>query len=296
MIKWLIALGGCCGLFAGEVDDIEKLISEGQYKQAIERAQEVQCPNNKILLSLSRAYLKDQDREKAIQTFLEALKSAEHSEEEYSLSDEERALYDEALAVYVGGVNRKTSDIAKELRERYSNIVDQHEDYYMLNFLLAVASANLNDFDDFFDRFYRSYVVFPESYMAYKTQGILYLMLWERAKTPSERQYYRHYVMDNLRQALSKNDQDITLYKLLIVMSDDKDKKQALNTYLTMLLNINLMIPRLDVYYYVSEAVDCKEHDLARQVIDKAGEWYEYSRAVVEAEQILKQAEEEHIE
>ena len=242
-----------------------------------------------LLLGLAIAYIKDQEQEKAIITFLDALKSVSFYDEKM-ISEQEQIFYSQALKIYLSSAYKNVVEISRQIYRDYAHVANENTDYYRLNFLVAVACANMGKFNEFFERFISSYRACPESYLSYKTQGILYLMLWERAKTLEERERYRQLSLENLRQALSKNPKDSTLYKLIIIMVNEQDRQYALVTYVNHLLDEGVIVPRKDVHYYLSEAIDYEEFELAGRIVEKAKEWYEYSRVVVEAEKLLDES------
>lgn len=48
-------------------------------------------------------------------------------------------------------------------------------------------------------------------------------------------------------------------------------------------------MPRTDITYYVRKSLDVGERDLAKRFVEKAQEWYNYSRAIETAENMLNQ-------
>ena len=162
---------------ANEMDDAEKAFEAGDYRDAIEiyQAGLKKAPQDQqgtIKAKLALAYYRDQEDEKAFKTYLDALDLAPRLTPTAE-SPEEKQLYDEALELYLQNTGPAAHDAANTIREKYSGILALHPDYYHLNFIVAAAFANLGMFDEFFDKFYRSYQYFPDSFMAYKTKAIL---------------------------------------------------------------------------------------------------------------------------
>ncbi len=251
-------------------------------------ARDKQAP---IKLKLALAYLEEQEEERAVRSFIDALDSAETYIGDRRPSSDEREHYEQALAIYLDVAHDKPSRIAEKILQGFNPIHEEHPHYFLLNFVLAAAHANQGNLKEFVQRFFLSYQVYPDSYMAHKTRAILRMMLWERAKSQVERERQRIFLMHDLREALTRNSKDSTLYKLLIVMSDDDKRAGVLHTYLQELLDSDTVIPRADIFYYVSEALAYDEKELAEQVVAKGKDWYAYSRAVVEAERLLKSTE-----
>jgi hypothetical protein len=52
-----------------------------------------------------------------------------------------------------------------------------------------------------------------------------------------------------------------------------------------------MMTARGDIAFYVQQAVSINEIELAQKFIDKATEWYQYSRTIKSAQQYLKNKE-----
>jgi hypothetical protein len=176
--------------------------------------------------------------------------------------------------------------VALQIKQTYAPIMAQHPTYYQLNFILAAAYANLSMFEEFFNRFYTSYQYYPDSYMAYKTKAILNLKLYEKA--PSEgREPLRQQIILNTAKASSKNPQDASLYRILIAFAEDKERPKVTKQVIDKLIAQNIMVPRNDILFYVKEAADQGNCDLAEQFLEKVKQWYAYSRSIEVAQEYL---------
>jgi len=182
---------------------------------------------------------------------------------------------------------QKPAEIAGILQENYLSVVQKHPEYYYLNYYLAVASANLGDFEDFFIRFYSSYQEAPYYFLVDRTQGILHLKLWERAVGTEDRERERLAILKHLHATLKQNPGDSTVYKFLIVMENSEKQKEVLNEYLPLLLKEEVPIPRGDLQFFISEALSAKQFSLAQELINKGNNWYEYSHMLTEAQENL---------
>jgi hypothetical protein len=74
--------------------------------------------------------------------------------------------------------------------------------------------------------------------------------------------------------------EDTALCKWMISLASREEKPDYINRYLVDMLDRGIKIPRIDVYDYVKEAVDCEEYDIAERVIKAATQWYQYSRSL----------------
>jgi tetratricopeptide (TPR) repeat protein len=263
-------------------EQIKGVIAEKQ--QALSRASSDQ-EKSQIFYDLAFAYYEDQELDRAFTSFLEALKSLKKYPSP-EMSSEERPLFENALADYLTQTADPTH-IAEGLLQKYGGIADQNPHFLHLNFLMATAYANLGRFDDFFSRFYRGYPYLHDSFLAYKTQGILYLRLSHHGKSCEERQGFQQEAFDNLTLALARNPQDASLYKVLIFLAKDENNVSLIHSYLQQIVKNQVVLPRNDVYLYVREAAALQAFELGQEMIDQARSHYEYSRAILEAQQYL---------
>jgi tetratricopeptide (TPR) repeat protein len=236
---------------------------------------------------LAKAYFKDQELGKAFRVFLEALETVP-AHPEPPMSDEERALYEKALDAYHHPKGGDSHEAAPKLRDQLLPIVKQHPEYYRLKFLTAIAYANLNQFEPFFDLFFSAYSQAPEHYLAYKTKAILHIKLFEREPIDSEREVQRLAMMKNLNKAIQIYPQDISLYKIQITFAPEAEKEAIVTRNLKKIIDGNMMTPRADVGFFVVQAIKVKQNDLAREFLDKAKIWYPLSRTITAAEEYLK--------
>lgn len=260
-------------------DEIKKL--EGEIPKAAPEQRSA------LLLQLAKTYYRDQNQEKAFSTFLQAIESA--NAKDRPPNPEDTKLYAEALAVYLDPHAQSTKETAAALLEKYGPIVKEHPEFTQLAFLVGASYANAGQFTDFFDMFYRSYSAAPHHYLAYKTKAIIHIKLFERAGTPEAKDIQRQKIIDELLQAMEIYPQDHTLYKMVIAFSPDKQKGEVVNRSLKKIIDNNMMIPRTDIGFYVEEAIKTQQFDSAQQLLDKAREWYQYSRIINTAQEILDQ-------
>ncbi len=241
-----------------------------------------------IHYQLAQAYFCDQETDRAFHHFLSALKMAPRRET-VSMGEEEQKLFDEAIGLYeiqVGGDPVKSAEI---MIGRYEEIALAHEEYLHLNMLIGVAYANLGKYDLFFEKFYHSYPNLSDTFLAAKTEGILYLRLSQHGTSPEERHSLEEEAFRSLDLALEKNPRDSNLYKVLIFFAKEKNNDQLILTYLQKMVKSDAPIPRGDIYLYVREAVALGKVKLGQEIIDRASTIYEYSRAITAAQEYLNQ-------
>lgn len=248
-------------------------------------SQDQRCELQKQLAIL---YFKDQSLEKAFSVFMQALDSAS-SEPAPSISEEEHKLYESALDIYLKHPSlaeaRKAAD---RIIAEYAPVLKNHPEYYLLGYLLAVAEANLNQFESFFNRFYRSYHYFPQHYMAYKTKTVLHTKLFACARTPKEQEIQRIAILENASVALQKNPKDIALYKMMISFASENNKQHFVITFLNKIIEGDIIIPRADIAFFVQQAIATKQIELAQRFLNKARSWYPQSRVIDAAQAALQ--------
>lgn len=240
-----------------------------------------------LMLKLSKAYLHDQDAEKAILSFLQALDwIIPHKISE--ISPEEQNLYQEAFKIYLDRAGASSpQEIAFKMLAATKPQLDAHPDFTLLRLLQAIAFANVGMFDDFFDSFYTAYHYHPDHYLVYKTKAILFIRLHERARIDQDRESWRKSALANLQEALERYPGDTSLYRLLLIFTPEEGKAKAIETWLQKIIESDLMISRSDVGFFVEQAVKEKKIALAQRLIDKSRRWYSYSRAINDAQEYL---------
>lgn len=272
-----------CELSGQGNGDTKKSIEEQAAKVDLVSLNEKGCQ----MVQLAIAYLRDQNQEKAFQIFLEALDFPVPASAP-RVTENERQLYDQGLQIYLdhSGPGAIEENAIKN-RTTLEPILAEHPDYFVLNFLLASAYANLEMYQEFMESFYKSFQLYPEHYLAYKTKAILHVKLFERYRTVSEREGQRKKISACLTKAIEKNPMDTGLYKLMMVFASEENKGQIVSLYLNKMINDPIIVPRADIAFFVHKAAEVKELDLGQKFVDKAGQWYKYSRVVLAAQEFL---------
>jgi|GEM_PF-1744511 len=284
---WLTAylLFPAFGLTA-TLEEAQGLYEVGEFKEAIAIYQTLEG-SAEVNLRLALAHYRDQDDVKAFSSYLKALEAVQ--EEPSVVTEEEKTVFEEGLALYLSSSFATPRDEAIELAKRFGPIVDEHPDWRLVNFLVASAHANLGMFDDFFERFFTSYKSFPNHFLAHKIKGMLHIKIAERLSDESERERERMQATACFKKAVLANDQDFSLYKMIVALSGDK--RAALVSTLENFIAKDVAIPRRDIYFYVEQALAVDEGPLAQAFVEKAVQWYPVSRSVEAAKELLGKLE-----
>lgn len=280
MVKYLVFIFFLSPVVLG-ASEIKEEIASYQKELFQQETDEIHC-------KLASAYFRDQEIDKAFQHFLCALKliSQEPAPE---MCLEEKRHYEAALADYLNGAGSDPVKLAKQLLEAYGAAADANPEWIHLNFLIATAYANLGQYDTFFDRFFRGYRYLGDTFLAYKTRGVLYLRLAQHGRSPEERHADREEAFNCLTRALDRNPIDSSLYKVLIFLAKDEKNDALVLNYLQKMVEHEAHISRGDIYLYVREAAALGEPDLGQQIIDLARAQYEFSRGITAAQEYLNQ-------
>lgn len=232
---------------------------------------------------LAVAYFLDQEKEKAIQYFVKALDDAPVHEAK-PISNHEFEAYHTCLKLYLDNPGDAACEVATQIQQSFLPLTAIHPEYYQLNFLVALAYANQQQYDEFFKRFYTAYLHYPDHFLAFKTKALLNYKLLQRAKTPAERQYFRNLVFENAMKALEKYKHDISLYRMCLDFSEKEKKSEVVSVCLNNMLQANILVPRSDITFYVKEAVNAGHIDLAQDLLARCKEFYPNSRSLTIAE------------
>jgi hypothetical protein len=111
--------------------------------------------------------------------------------------------------------------------------------------------------------------------------------LYERSKTTEGKELQKQKIIENVLGAIDKNPNDTGLYKLIMLFASDKEKQQIVSVYLNKIVQKSMIVPRADIAFFVQQAVEVNSLDLAQQFINRAREWYHYSRVVLAAQEFL---------
>lgn len=240
-------------------------------------------------LKLSLAYLDDQDQENGIKAFIAALQ-ATPSRPTPQVSEQEKELFDKGLAIYLGRTRESSpQEIAVNLYQNFKQVCDQHPEYYLLNLLMSTAYANLNRYREFFTTFYRSYPYYQDHYLSYKTKAALHIRLFEKAPKNAEREIEREGAYQNIVKAIEANPSDLSLFKAAMLFAPESNRPELVKFYMLRIIDQKIPVPRSDIAFFVRQAIETKQIDIAQKFVDKSREWYQYSRSVNEAQEYIDQ-------
>lgn len=246
-----------------------------------------QDENSQRLLKQALSYLHEQEQDKAVQTFLDSI-SGLILNPTLSMEAGEKSYYDQGLELYLNeNPSISPKETAYKLVDLLEPIAMQHPQYHSVKLLLCTAYANEGRFDKFFQLFFEVYPHTSNHYLSHKILAILHVKLFEKGKTPSDREYHRQQALVHTKEAINLFPKDITLYKIAIILSNRDEKKQVVNDCLIKIINNNIIIPRHEIAFFVQEAIDSFQLDLAQKFVDKCREWYQYSRVINEIQELI---------
>lgn len=276
----------------------QQKLSSKHYKEAIKAYNEL-LENEKgekrgeYFKQLAKAYYLDQEQVKAFESFLQALEANPRKEnsrkENPLLSQDEKVLYEEALKIYLDPKERNSEAIALKLRDLYAGVLRLNPRFFHLGYLVAIAYANLSQFEPFFDIFYRSYSEIPDHFLAYKVKGVLHIKLFERGKTPEAKEESRHSILSALQKAKEKFPKDVSLYRMQIAFSPEGEKGKILEVNLKEMIREHMIIPRGDLPFYFDLLFAYGQLDLAEELLKSSKAAYPYSRTLDAAGEMLKE-------
>lgn len=260
------------------------------YKQAIDVqkvriAEEGDSNKAELIKQLAVLYLKDQNQEMAFESFLASLASLKEEPAEKE-TEGEGALYQKALETYLGTAHFSSSkEKSKQMIEEYAPLLKEHPTPWQLAYLVALAYANIDQYEEFFNLFFRSYRYYPRHFLSYKTKGILHIKLMERRRDEALRKAERAAALQDFELALALEPKDESLYRLLITFSFPETKSEQAQRCLNKIVEGNIIVSRSDIMFYVQAAIEAKDVVLAQRFVDKARVWYAQSK-IVDAAQI----------
>lgn len=270
-----------------------KKLASGHYKEAIKAFLELSentegLKRAESLKDLAIAYYKDQNHELAFKTYLEALDAVLPLTSEPMPYPSDRALYDQALKIYLDPRERDPAEMSRRIQDVYGGVIKLHPNYLNLAYLVALSQANLGDYSDFFELFFRSYKGLPNHFLAYKAKGILHIKLYERAKSPDEKEKERQAIFQEFQKAKELYPQDASLYRLQIAYAPNDMKLKILQQNLNEIINHDRVIPRSDLSFYFNQLLEYGLYPLAKDFLEKARRWYPYSRTLTAAGEMIE--------
>lgn len=234
-------------------------------------------------VKLAKALWQDQDQEGAFRVYLGALESADCSSVDEMGSDEQKA-FNEAFALYKGKPPEEAAEYSRRIIAGYARLAELHPEWSRLGLLVALAEANLGEFDLFFDRFYNSYCRNPDHFLSLKTLAILHIKLLERAKSGAVREEERGITLNYLKRAADLCPEDLSLRRLEIAMSSPEERDKTVRQVLNKILSLTIIPSRVDTLYFVRLARSLNDDELLGRWVKKGLEWYPDSRSLKQLE------------
>ncbi|MBJ7449043.1 MAG: hypothetical protein JHC93_01635 [Parachlamydiales bacterium] len=239
-----------------------------------------------LLVRLAVSYNRAQEEEKSFFVFLDAL-NKKTDEFKYEVDEQDLMLFHEALQKSEQAASVSLG--AKEVIDYFKPIADDHPEYVLLNFSVALAQANLGLYCEFFQRFYKSYQKHPDFYLVDKTRSILHVKLMDKQGDLNKKEKERKKAIESILIAIKKNPKESNLYELaMVLMQKNSQYKEKRIQLLKNLIENQVILSRKDIMPYVYEAVNDGHNEIAQAVIDLAKLHYPYSRALQSAEAYLK--------
>lgn len=226
-----------------------------------------------ILLKQAVCYVKDQELERGLATFIEAIESAPKKRSFLPPSKQ----YKKALEIYLSQSEESPTKVARKIQDEFLNDFKNEAD---LGFILAASHALLGNYTEFMVTFYASYVKNADHYMVDRTLGMVYLKLVKFAKSHDEKNKLREQGYHAFKTALRKNPKDAILFRLTLLLTNSEEKSNLLKENLNIILKEDTMLARVDLFPYVREALVHGYDDLAEQLIEKARAYYPFSRSL----------------
>ncbi len=260
-----------------QFEQIELKIENREFKEAIDEYTSLISKHSEkrsdILLKQAVCYVKDQELERGLKTFLEAIESAPKKRSFLPPSKN----YKKALEIYLSQSEESPTKVARKIQEDF---LDNYKNEADLGFILAASHALLGDYPAFMTTFYSSYVKNSEHYMGDRTFGMVYLKLVKFAKSLDDKNKLREQGFNAFQTALRKNPKDAILFRLTLLLTNQSEKSNLLKENLNIILKEDTMLARVDLFPYVQEALLCGYEDLAEQLIQKARVCYPVSRSL----------------
>ena len=237
-------------------------------------------------LAEAKSLYAQQKQEESFEMYLKCVESKQSHPTETSV--EEKALYQEALKLYLDAKGGKFFEGCSEIISRYAKITEQQPHYGELALVVAAAYANLGQILKFYDTFSQAYLLHPDHYLAHKTLAILSIKQFERVPPGEAKEQYRKQLLVHLDKAIKKFPADISLFRLSIVYSSENQRSGRVRESLNQIMSRELVIPRIELEFFVQHALTLKDLEFIQCFIDKASEWYHFSRILDEAKQQLE--------
>jgi tetratricopeptide (TPR) repeat protein len=232
-----------------------------------------------LLVEKAKVLYADQQHSEALDVFVSALQQVPlHSSPE--ISSEEKKAFDALFPLYESSIQSPEGSL--QLLEESKRVLQQHPEFFSVEHYIAACLANRGQFIEFFDRFFHVFQTRPDCFLRYKTIGVLHLRLFESSSNEAVRELHRQEAVACLKEAFTRKMEDSTVLVKLAFILPPKEKAELLKTVVADLIHLQTPIRRSDCFFLIQLAIDVGERDIAKQMIEKAHSWYQYSRALHE--------------
>jgi hypothetical protein len=208
--------------------------------------------------------------------FLQALQQALPLKEE--VKEAEMALFQSLFPTYEESLMSPSA--CAKLVQQAEEVLNKHDDYISIEFYVAAGLANRGKFVLFFDRFFHAFMHRNDSFLAWKTQGVLHLRLYEASSLEESRALHRRAAVTCFQEAFRRQPQDASLLVKLIFILPQEEKRQFLEKVIDDFVRLQEAPKRSDCFFLIEQALEYRSTESAKKLIDKAKVWYQYSRAL----------------
>jgi len=174
----------------------------------------------------------------------------------------------------------QSQEATKRLITSARKLLEEFPTSSSLYYYLSVAYANQQDFISFFDAFYEGWIRDSNQFLAWKTRGVLHLRLFESTADPQEKSFHQNQAVRCLEEAFICQPDDLSLLMKMLFLLPFERRKEYLQKMYGHLLRLSNPPARYEFFYFIEQALELESLDVARALLQKAQEWYQYSRAV----------------
>lgn len=223
---------------------------------------------SELYQSLALAYCKDQEIELGFKAFLKAL------ELENKTIEIPKENGQKAFSAYI-----KQQSFDKILQEFMSCYLKDERDG-VLGLVMGLCFLHTGQYENFMEIFYKAHQLSGDHFLKHKAKALLNIHLMQRARLVEEKQIYKNEISFHLKRALDFYSGDSKLYQLIILFAEKKNKGTLVDTLLNKIIDHNIVIPRADISFYMKQAVEWTNVELANKFIEKAAVWYPFSQII----------------
>jgi tetratricopeptide (TPR) repeat protein len=231
------------------------------------------------LVEKAKVLYADQQQMEAQEVFLDALQTLP-SPRQPVVSEAEQQAFATFFSRYVEST--QSPDECSRLLADTKALVHSHPEFASVEYYSAACCANRGRFIEFFDLFFHAFQSRPDCFLNWKTQGVMHLRLFEASSSEERREIHRQAAVRCLKAAFTRQPQDSTVLVKLAFLLPPHEKVDLLKSVTAELIRLEAPIRRSDCFFLIQQAMEAGELEVAKQLLDKARSWYEYSRTINE--------------